>query len=135
MTAPNKGFYTLVFLACTGVACWDAFTTYVGISNSIPSTFSTLLLTLLINGIVALTYPILKNKDKYLGGLAKVVWAIAIMFDCGTSFMGNKDFAGVGRMDDGQWALVACLALFTISGSVAFSYLLFEKKIYGDLTD
>ena len=111
-------------------SCWDAFTTFIGVSGIMNNAFIALVFTAVINGLLYAAHPILKNDLGLLGLILKGGFLIALICDLYTSFIGNKLFAGSNASNDEAAAfIILCLTLMTSISPLVVSYTVFEKNL------
>jgi hypothetical protein len=126
-------FYVVLFIASSAFGFWDAFTTYLGIMNIMHNQFFTIVLTLVINGILAMTFKIWYGSNEPLNLAVKGLWILAIICDFITAFVGNRAYSGIENGHGMQDFLIVAMTIFTVAGTLYSSYLLFRKQIFGNL--
>lgn len=111
-------------------SCWDAFTTFVGVSGVMNNNFIALVFTAVINGLLYAAHPILKNDLGLLGFILRGGFMIALICDLYTSFIGNSLFAGANSPnEEAATFLILCLTLMTSISPLVVSYTVFENNL------
>jgi hypothetical protein len=108
---------------------WDVITTFGGISSIINSGAFAVVLTIFINGILAITFVKLEKSDT-MSFLSGVMWLGAISGDLITSFFGNLRVTEIETPSPLQYFLIGLSALFTTGSTIAVSYMVFEEDIF-----
>ena len=108
---------------------WDVITTFGGISSVVNGGTFAFVLTIFINGILAITFVRLQKND-IIGFISGAMWLGAISGDLTTSFFGNWRVAEIDTPSPLQYFLIGLSALFTTGSTIAVSYLVFKEDIF-----
>lgn len=105
---------------------WDVITTFSGVSQIVHGGLYSIVLTIFINGILALSFA---KFDKE--GLMEIIWTGmwigALLGDLVTSFVGNWGVSSIQSPDPLQYFLIGLSALFTTGSTIGLSNALFAE--------
>jgi hypothetical protein len=120
----------IVFIFFLLGAFWDAITTFGGVSSITKGGLFSFVLTIFINGILALTFLPLKKND-FIGFFSGIMWLTAVGGDLTTSFYGNWRVSELQSPTQLQYFLIGISAIFTSGSTIAFSYIVFKEDVFG----
>ena len=129
-----------LFILSLGVSIWDVITTYQGIDRLASGGFLPIILTIVVNGVLAATYIDLGATDNFMKSLTGFLWFIALVTDFITSWVGNMQLANFQNFDihklfDGNFEnlthllIAGVMALFTTGSTILVSYFVLKGKL------
>jgi len=126
--------YILALFFFLLITLWDTFTTAYGIGSVLGwgpvQVFIAIIFTLIIDVFVLGTFRIVKSRsDSFFKYVLYFLWAIAVIYDVYSSYLGNAEF--IIKVDQGlpQIFMLIGLTIFVASSPIIVSYLVIEKKI------